>query len=133
MASNGMTRAALGPRQERAIGALLAQPTVAQAADAAGVGEWTLYRWLSDAGFRRAYEDARRRAFREALGRLNGAAREAVEALREVLRDEAARPGERVAASRALLDFGLRATQEIEIEERLAQLERRAPEARSWR
>ena len=36
----------LEPRQERAIIALLNEPTIAKAADAAGVGERTLHRWL---------------------------------------------------------------------------------------
>ncbi len=51
---------ALTPPQERAIIALLNEQTVGRAAAAAKVGQRTLYRWLREPEFSRAYRQARR-------------------------------------------------------------------------
>ncbi len=53
--------------QERAIIALLNEQTVGRAAVAAEVGQRTLYRWLKDPTFSRAYREARRDAFGQAI------------------------------------------------------------------
>ena len=52
----------LSRNQERAISALLVHPTMTQAADAAGVGEVTLWRWLRIPTFKEQYRLARREA-----------------------------------------------------------------------
>ena len=49
----------LSTDQEAAIAALLTQPSIAKAAEAAGVPERTLYRWLKDDKFRAAYRAVR--------------------------------------------------------------------------
>ncbi len=53
--------------QERAIIALLNEQTVGRAAAAAEVGQRTLYRWLKEPTFSRAYREARREAFGQAI------------------------------------------------------------------
>src|SRR5262245_35709689 len=45
-------------KQEALIAALLTEPTYAQAAAKAGVSETTLYRWMRDPAFRKAYRQA---------------------------------------------------------------------------
>ncbi len=60
---------ALTPVQERAIIALLNEQTITGAAAAAEVGQRTLYRWLRQPEFSRAYREARREAF--GAGRLH--------------------------------------------------------------
>ena len=54
-------------KQEGAIVALLNEQSVARAATAARVGERTLYRWLREPAFSRAYRQARRDAFGQAI------------------------------------------------------------------
>ena len=57
----------LSPRQDRALQALLQEPTIGRAAMAAGVGELTLYRWMQDPTFRTALLAARREAFGQGI------------------------------------------------------------------
>lgn len=79
----------LTARQERAVVALLEQPTLRAAAGAAGVSERTLRRWLADdVGFQAAYRAARTQVLQQATGRLQTAATEAVDTLRGLLRSE---------------------------------------------
>lgn len=128
MAGNGRRVA----RREAAIAALLAWPTIGRAATAAGVGERTLRRWLSeDDDFRRAYRDARARALTQAIGVLQAAAGEAVEALRAALTDEAA--AVRVRAAIAILDRAMTGAELLDLHERLDALEAWAAEpANRW-
>jgi hypothetical protein len=65
----------LTPDQERAILALLNQPTIGKAAEEAKVGERSLYRWLKDPTFAGAYREARREAFRHANASVQGGRR----------------------------------------------------------
>lgn len=117
-------------KQERTIAALLAHATVESAAVAAGVGERSVYRWLREERFRAAYDEARRQALQDALRRLQAVAGQAVDALREIVADEAVRPAERVSAARVVLDFAVRGSELLDVEERLAALEARAKTGR---
>src|SRR5207253_435980 len=72
-------------RREQAIAALLTRPTVAEAAQAAGVAERTLRRWFRDPAFAAEYRAAQRQSLEAAIGSLQGAAMEAVAALRRNL------------------------------------------------
>ena len=56
-------------RQEKAIIALLNQPTMKEAAEAAGISEVTLWRWLQQPEFRASYMEARRVAVQRAIAR----------------------------------------------------------------
>ena len=76
--------------------------------------------------FREAYRRARRKVVDQARARLQQASGEAVEALREVMNDEAAPHASRVSAAKIVLDMSLKETHAEEIEERLAALEARA-------
>jgi len=93
--------------QERAIAALLTEPTQAAAAQKAGVGEATLGRWLKDADFCAAYRLARQELVRSAVERLQAATGVAVDTLLAVARD-GKREGDRVRAAVALLSHALR-------------------------
>lgn len=111
------------PKQEKAILALLEQPTIREAAQACKVGETTLYAWLNDADFVAEYRAARQRVFEAMLSSLQGASNEAVRALLAITKDEQAPSGSRVAAARSILEFSLRARTELEVEQRLQALE----------
>ncbi len=75
----------LSRRQEQAIGALLSEPTVEQAAAKAGVGYATLRRWLKRPEFQAAFRAARRQVVEAAIGQLAKISAAAVEALQRNL------------------------------------------------
>jgi hypothetical protein len=86
----------LTPVQERAIVALLSHANTRTAAKAVGVDEATLWRWLKDKDFHAVYMTARRETVQHALARLQQVSTEAVNTLREVMRDKTAKGSERV-------------------------------------
>lgn len=75
----------LGRKAEAAIVALLAHPTMPEAAKAAGVSETSLWRWLQRDDFRKKYREAQDKVFDGALASLQGASTEAVNCLRRNL------------------------------------------------
>src|ERR1051325_3186202 len=94
----------LTPIQERAIVSLLSHATMRTAAKAVGVDEATLWRWLQDKAFHAAYMTARRETVQHALARLQQASTEAVNTLREVMKDKTAK-GRRVSAAKAIIEY----------------------------
>jgi DNA-binding MurR/RpiR family transcriptional regulator len=126
----------LSRKQEQAILALIERPTIAEAAQACGVSEGTLWRWLQATEFQAAYRAARSGLLETALTRLQGASGEAVNVLGEVMRDKQAPPSSRVTAAVKVLELTLKARAELELEARLRALEERlqdAPPGRKFR
>ena len=115
--------ARLRPREHRAVRALIECVTIRGAAESVGVNERTLRRWLGREDFRESYREACREALSDALHRLQGAAGGAVQTLREIARDNTAKPAERAGAARALLDHALRSAELLNVEARLDALE----------
>jgi transposase-like protein len=115
----------LSRKKEQAIIALLEEPTVRDAAERVKVSPNTLYKWMALSDFDQAYRQARHEAMGVAIARLQQASSEAVRTLEEVMADTEATPASRVTAARAVLDLALKATEIEQIEERLAQLERK--------
>ena len=117
----------LSRKQEQAIEGLLSEPTVQRAAQRAGVGYRTLKTWLSsDPAFVAAYRAARRQVVEGAITQLQQATRAAVRTLRRNLR--CGNPGVEVKASQVILDQAVKAVELLDLEERLAALERAAKE-----
>jgi hypothetical protein len=77
----------LSRKQEALISALLTAPRLADAAQTAGIGEVTAWRWLKDATFQAAYREARRAVVQHAITQVQQATGEAVETLRRVMQD----------------------------------------------
>jgi hypothetical protein len=109
---------------EAAIIALLEQPTIPEAAKAAGVSYTSLWRWLQDPTFQAEYRNARRQALGQATSQLQQAAAAAVKALREIIEDVKAPSSSRVMAARTVLEMGLKAVELEDMEVRLAAIER---------
>jgi len=107
--------------QEQAIAALVEQPTVRDAAEAAGVGKTTLYRWLLTPEFKKRYLAARREAVSQGVGRLQRAMYQAVDALEGIAADPHAPAGARIAAARTIVTQALKG---VEVEDLLARVER---------
>ncbi len=104
--------------------ALASGETVREAARLAGIGERTATRRLADADFRRRVAELRGEMVSRAVGRLADGSTEAVAALRKLL-DAGTPPAVRLGAARAILELGTKLRESVELEQRLADLERR--------
>lgn len=113
-------------KQEEAILALLAQPTIPEAAKACRLSPSTLLRWLKTAEFQQRYKEARRQVVEQALARLQSDCSAAARVLREVADDGAAPASSRVAAARAIIDTAIKAVELQDLAARIEELERRA-------
>jgi hypothetical protein len=109
-------------KQQRAIEALLSEPSIRQAATVAGLGEKTIRRWLQNAEFSQAYQQARQHVFADALAGLRAATHDAVNALRTAIREETG--ALRLRAATAVLELSIRSAETLEVEARLERLER---------
>ena len=109
--------------------ALAAGGSVADAARHVGCCEKTVRRRLQDPLFREAVRKLRGELLERAVGRLTGLGLRAADQLGELM-DSGQREQTRLGAARATLDFMLRGTELVEIEQRLANLEEAAEAAR---
>ena len=110
-------------KQDQAIAALLSQPTMVKAAEAIGVDEVTLWRWMKTDGFRQKYKDAKRQVVEHAITLLQNACSEAVQTLRDVMANDEASASSRVSASKAVLEISIKTVEIEKLEERIATLE----------
>ncbi len=101
---NGETKISL--KQEKTIAALLTEPSLAKAAEGAQVGLRTLTRWLSQPEFKRAFREARKVAFMQAIALTQRYTPLAVHTLAKVMNDPAAPYAAKVSAAAAILKFG---------------------------
>ncbi len=118
----------LTPKQEEAILALLTNPGVEQAARAIEIAPRTLYRWLNQPAFDKAYRKARRAAFGQGTARLQQATGAAVSAVLKVMVDQQSPASTRLRAADLVLTHGAKAIEIDDIEARVAALERAAEE-----
>jgi len=116
----------LDRQKEQAIAALLAKPTIEEAAAAVGIGYATLRRWLQDPGFATEYRRARRDLVSQVAAQLQSAAGEAVAALVAIVRDPEAPASARVSGARTILEFTSRAVETEDLTARIETLERAA-------
>ena len=124
-------RETLTPKQERAIAALITSKTLEEAAQRAGVSPRTLYRWQhEDPLFQVEWRSARRAALDAGLAALQSGVGEAVQVLRESLKER--NPHVRIRAALGLLEHGLAANAQLELEARLKALEEQDAETVSW-
>ncbi len=107
------------PNKQRALQALLTQPTKKAAAEAAGITPRTLQTYLADAEFQAEYKKAFGRLVNDATRQAQQALSPAISALRDIVEDDNENSSARIAAARSLLEYGLRLT---EISDILAEL-----------
>jgi phage terminase small subunit len=110
-------------RQQKAIAALIETGTIKEAASVAGVGQTTIFRWLQDPKFRRAYKDARTKLVEVAISQVQRACGEAVLVLQGIMNDRELSPGPRVSAARAVLEQAIKTSQLEDILLRLEKVE----------
>jgi len=115
-----------GRKKDDAIIALMTQRSIDEAAKSIDIVPNTLLRWMKDPEFDRAYRQARRKAFGQAISRLHQLSSPAVATLGKVMVDATTPPSVKVRAAETILAQGARAIELEDIEERLAELERAA-------
>jgi hypothetical protein len=102
---------------------MLQYATREEAAQAAGINPATLYRWQKDPQFQQALLEARREVFGQAMGRLQHAARMAVDTLIGIMNDPEATASGRVQASKCVLELSRKSLELDDVKIRLAELE----------
>ncbi len=117
--------AGLSAKQEKALLALLSGMSPAEVADNAGCSPRTLRRWQNADAWKATLGDTRRQAFTQAVTQLQASASDAVTGLLRVIRDRDAPPGAVVSACRAVLELGLKGSEQLDVLERLDALEAR--------
>jgi hypothetical protein len=116
----------LSRKQEEAIVALLSTRSVEEAARTCNTPPRTLYRWLSETDFDKAYRAARRKAFSQATARLQHGSSAAASTLLKVMVDASTPASTRVRAAECILAHAAKAIEIEEIEARVAALEQAA-------
>jgi hypothetical protein len=113
----------LNSKQSKAIAALLEEPTIAKAAAAAGVAQATLYRWLHEPAFHRAYMHARWKTVQQSIARVQSFTSEAASVLRNIMNNTALPAYARVAAANSVLKNGQGGVELEDHHERLEQIQ----------
>jgi hypothetical protein len=114
----------LRPKQEEAIIALLSNRSVEEAARAIKIAPRTLYRWLNEPVFDKAYRKARHAAFGQGTARLQQASSAAVSSVLKIMVDQNAPASTRLRAADLVLSHGAKAIEIEDLDARLAALER---------
>jgi AcrR family transcriptional regulator len=112
-------------REDQALLALISEPTIAKAAEASGISQPTLFRYLQNKEFRAEYQRQKRTLLDAALSDLHAATGEAVACLVEIMTNPEMNPAARVAAARAVLGYSIDTAKMEDIVRRLELLEER--------
>ncbi len=110
-------------KDERIMAALLSCGTVAEAARMAGVSKPVVYNRLADNEFKAEYDRLRTVALNEACNKLQTALTEAVDTIKEIMKDTSAAQQIRLNAAALILQNSLKYTEQIEILKRLEKVE----------
>jgi hypothetical protein len=113
-------------KMEEAVAALLVHRNHEEAAKAVGIGTATLLRWQKEPEFQKAYREARRAAFGQAVARLQQMSGAAVATLGKMMVDQAAPASTRVRAADCILNHAAKAIEIEDIDARVSELERAA-------
>ena len=111
------------PKMQKALLALLTNPTKEQAAAAAGITSKTLRKFLDDTEFQAAYRAAFSGLVADAVRQAQRAISPSLTTLEEIMKDDEQNGQIRVSAARSLLEFSLKATEQLDILERIKSLE----------
>jgi hypothetical protein len=125
--------AELTKKQEEAILALLTNRSVEDAARAVNITPRTLYRWLNEPLFDKAYRKARRDSFGQGTARLQQASNAAVSSMLKIMVDPNTPASTRLRAADLVLTHGAKAIEIEDVEARVTELERAAAEAKNRR
>ena len=110
-------------KRELLISNLLTSPTIAQAAQAAGVSEATAGRWLKDAAFQARYQAVRRQVLERSMTILQQGMLGAVATRRSVMLAGDTPPSAKIQAAKIIIETALRSVEVETLEQRLVALE----------
>lgn len=111
------------PKMQKALLALLSEPTKEKAAAAAGITSKTLRKFLDNPEFQAEYRSAFSSMVSDAVRQAQKTLSPALTTLEEIMQDDAQNGQIRVSAARSLLEFSLKATEQLDILDRLEALE----------
>lgn len=111
------------PKQQKALVALLTQPTKEKAATAAGITSKTLRSYLEDPEFQAEYKRAFTGLVEDATRQAQQAISPALATLREIVVDKEENAQARISAARSVLEYSLKLTEATDILSRLDELE----------
>lgn len=114
----------LSRKQEEAIICLLSAPTLEEAARSAGISYPTLWRWMAVPEFKEKYREARAEAVSQAVARLSKLCSEAVDVLREIMKDTTASASSRVTAAKTIIEGALKGVELEDLATRIEALEK---------
>ena len=112
-----------GRKADRILQALLTHRTIKEAARAAQMSERQIYTYLADKDFEARYRAARDDIIRGVSNSLMAQMNDAVNVIGCVMRDIEAKPYDRLAAAKMILEFGSKYIESQDIIERIAKLE----------
>ena len=118
-------------KADAALAALMNEPSVSEAARAAGVSPRTVTRWLGRDDFSAALRRLREQAIRQAVNRLTRACGAAVSTLVH-LTAHGESESVRARAAVAILEHTWRGQEQLDVSDRLTALEERSREVISW-
>jgi hypothetical protein len=110
----------LSRMRERAIAALLSEPTVPGAAKKAGVSHTTLKDWMKLPDFQKEYRAARKQLLERVVARLLNSTSEAVETLKRNM--NCGKPGVEVRSALALIQQSLHGVEVLDLEVEMQEL-----------
>lgn len=113
----------LTANQRRALAALLASKSRAEASRRCGLGLRTLQDYEKIPEFAEALEKGRREALADAAHRIAAGYSETVDTLQDIVQNPDTPDASRVAAARVLLEYGIKIAELVDIDRRLARLE----------
>ena len=120
-----------GRKMEDAIAALLTQRNFDEAARSVGITPKTLLRWQQQPEFQKAYREARRTAFGQAIARLQQGTSAAATTLLKTMIDPSTPASVKVRAAEAIFNHAAKAIEIEDIEARVSELERAAELAKT--
>ncbi|MEH7440477.1 hypothetical protein V7182_23805 [Neobacillus drentensis] len=126
-----MKEQTINPKQEKAIAALLTEPTIQLAAEKAGVGETTLYRWMKEETFDKAFKEARKSALSQTISRLQQTTTDAVNTLKSVMENEEAPASSRVTAAKTVLEMAFKAYELEDLASKVEEMEQYLQEVKA--
>lgn len=109
--------------RERVAQLLVTKGTIREIALEVGLGEDTIYRWKREPEFQQMMAAHRRELMSATIDRLVSTSLDAVEILHSIAKTPMAEDGNKVSASRSLLQYAVQAGAVADIEERLRAME----------
>ena len=110
-------------KQQKALLALLTEPTKTKAAGAAGITMKTLRGYLADPEFQAEYKKAFGSMVEDATRQAQQALAPALSTLREIVEDGGENAQARISAARSILEYSMKLTEQNDILSKLQELE----------